>query len=372
MLRKPAPVAGSGVAKGCGWDYPHAVAPSNQTDIPRGRAARLSVVRTVTLVALASVTLASACVAWFAPGAMHAAPRSFEVALPLLVFLLAGLLAVVDVRIQRAATAAAKVALEAEQDRTFQLQEADRVKNTFLAAVNHELRTPLTSILGFSLTLLDRDDELDAMQRATMLRMVVTEAEHLEDLLADLLDLDRLTRGRTSLLVDTVDPARLVEAAVARTQRRTGRHVELDVERGTAISIDAPKVQRIVENLVGNAAKYSPPDADISVSLRHADGVVELRVDDGGPGIPEELRTTIFEPFYRIRGSHAAGTGIGLSLVDQFSRLHGGRAWVEPRAGGGSSFRVQLPAVRSARPTSSAPRGAATPSSVGQLVSRTD
>jgi two-component system sensor histidine kinase KdpD len=329
-------------------------------------------VRSFVLCALFALALVVTGFAWFAPAALHAAPRLLEIGLPLLFVLLAGALVLVDAGVQRAAMTASAKALEEEQDRTFQLQEADRVKNTFLAAVNHELRTPLTSILGFSLTLLDRGAELDAAQRTMMLNTVVTEAEHLEDLLADLLDLDRLTRGRSTLLLGPVDPGRLVEVAVARTERRTGRDVGLTVERGAQVSLDAAKVQRIVENLVGNASKYTPADAPINVSMRYVGSGIEIRVDDGGPGIPEELHAVVFEPFYRVHDTHAPGTGIGLSLVDQFSRLHGGRAWVQPCADGGCSFRVQLPSVTQPRAAPGAPRGAVAPSVVGQLVNRAD
>lgn len=109
-------------------------------------------------------------------------------------------------------------------------------------------------------------------------------------------------------------------------------------------SVDGPKVERIVENLIGNAAKYST--GPIAARVERAPAGVLITVDDEGPGVPDEAKDRIFEPFRRgpyVR-VHAPGTGIGLALVARFAELHSGRAWVEDRSDGGSSFRVFLPA----------------------------
>jgi NtrC-family two-component system sensor histidine kinase KinB len=105
-------------------------------------------------------------------------------------------------------------------------------------------------------------------------------------------------------------------------------------------------VERIIENLIANALRHTPPGAHIRVwAQADGDGIV-IGVDDAGQGVPEESRETIFEPFAQnptpVSG-HSPGVGIGLSLVRRFAELHGGRAWVEPRDGGGSSFRASLP-----------------------------
>jgi signal transduction histidine kinase len=111
------------------------------------------------------------------------------------------------------------------------------------------------------------------------------------------------------------------------------------------IAIDSAKVERIVENLLVNASRHTPPGTPIWVRVDpHAPGAL-LTVADAGPGVPAEQRERIFQPFHRGPGasSHAPGSGVGLALVAQFAGLHGGRAWVEPRAGGGASFQVLLP-----------------------------
>jgi signal transduction histidine kinase len=108
--------------------------------------------------------------------------------------------------------------------------------------------------------------------------------------------------------------------------------------------VDAAKLERIVDNLVTNALKHTPPGTGVSVSVSADSGRLLLRVDDSGDGVPDELKQQIFEPFVRVNGaSGAPGTGIGLALVAQFAALQGGKAWVEDRPGGGASFRVSLP-----------------------------
>jgi signal transduction histidine kinase len=112
-------------------------------------------------------------------------------------------------------------------------------------------------------------------------------------------------------------------------------------------SVDGAKVERIVENLVANALRHTEVQAQVWVHAEARDGGVLIRVDDDGPGIPPELQDEVFEPFRQAPGSaagHSPGVGIGLSLVRRFAELHDGRAWVEDREGGGSSFRVLLPA----------------------------
>lgn len=281
-------------------------------------------------------------------GSLDALPMEWgDVGVPVGLVVVAGVATILVTRFQHLGEDQARSQLVDERDRTLRLREADELKNTFLAAVSHELRTPLTSILGFSLTLLDRP-ELDQAQRERMLRTVVTEAEHLEDILANLLDLDRLTRGKATVVPSEVDPAALVRTAVAHATRRGSRGVTMDLAPGLSVVVDSGKVERIVENLVGNALKYTPDGAQILVSMRtERDGIL-IRVDDAGPGIPQALRETIFEPFRRGDDIGVPGTGIGLSLVEKFAGMHGGRATVEERPGGGCRFDVYLPSLDSA------------------------
>jgi signal transduction histidine kinase len=108
--------------------------------------------------------------------------------------------------------------------------------------------------------------------------------------------------------------------------------------------VDGAKVERIVENLLANAVRHTSVGTQIWIRVNASDDGVLIAVEDAGPGVPEDLRIAVFEPFRQgTEGGPSPGVGIGLSLVARFSELHGGRAWVEEREGGGASFRVFLP-----------------------------
>lgn len=238
-----------------------------------------------------------------------------------------------------------QVALQSERAAARALRSLDELRSTFLAAVSHELRTPLTSILGFTITVQDQADGLSDETRL-MLDHVVMESLRLQQLLEDLLDIERMGRGGVVIEREQIDVTALVRRRARELSVRAGRQLVVDADAVVGI-VDGPKVERIVDNLLGNAIKYSPESSLVQIRVeRSGDGVL-LSVDDEGPGVPESMRTSIFEPFERgaLTSLHKPGTGIGLSLVDRFSRLHGGRAWVEPRGApqGGASFRVSLP-----------------------------
>src|SRR5262245_5022005 len=220
----------------------------------------------------------------------------------------------------------------------------DNLRNDILSAVSHELRTPLASILGFALTLKTRGGSLSDPTVREIVDHLSDQAMRLERLLSDLLDLDRFRRGlayasRRQTAIDG-----LVERVVL--AQTDGRHeIVVDAERVVA-DVDAPKVERIVDNLLANAVKYTPERSRITVRVVGETEGVLIAVDDEGPGIPDDVKESIFELFDRGLdiSSYVSGTGIGLSLVSQFARLHGGRAWVEDNDAGGASFRVLLPA----------------------------
>ena len=235
-------------------------------------------------------------------------------------------------------------ALERERQAARELRALDEMKNTFLDAVSHELRTPLATVIGIGLTLqragstLAEEDTLDLVDR------LVANAGKLDRLLADLLDLDRLSKGIVAPRRSRTDLAALVARIAQEWRQRSGRQLEVMAEPVVAW-VDAAKVERIVENLLANAGRHTTPDTPVWVKVtRRSEGVV-LAVEDAGVGVPPELRATLFEPFRQGPGAsaHAPGVGIGLSLVARFAELHGGRAWVQDRPGGGASFQVLLP-----------------------------
>jgi signal transduction histidine kinase len=239
-----------------------------------------------------------------------------------------------------------KRALEREQEATQRLRALDRMKNTFLDAVSHELRTPLAAIVGIGLTLEHKADSMAEADRSDLYTRLVANARKLDRLLNDLLDLDRLTHGIVAPKRRPTDVAALATRIADDFALLNGRQPQVVAEPVSA-SIDPAKVERIVENLLANAARHTPPDTPVWVRVqRPPDGEgVLIAVEDAGAGIPEELRDSVFEPFRQGPDAppHAPGVGIGLTLVARFAELHGGRAWVEERPGGGSSFRVLLP-----------------------------
>jgi PAS domain S-box-containing protein len=239
-----------------------------------------------------------------------------------------------------------KRALELEREATRQLRALDQMKNTFLDAVSHELRTPLAAIVGIGLTLEHKADILADADRSDLYTRLVANARKLDRLLNDLLDLDRLTHGIVAPKRRPTDVAALAARIADDWGLLNGRRPQV-VAQPVTVSLDPGKVERIIENLLANAARHTPPDTPVWVRVTQPPGGngVLLAVEDAGAGVPAELRDSVFEPFRQgpDTPAHAPGVGIGLTLVARFAELHGGRAWVEERAGGGSSFRVLIP-----------------------------
>jgi signal transduction histidine kinase len=222
-------------------------------------------------------------------------------------------------------------------------KKVDDLREGILSTVSHELRTPLTAIVGFATTL--RERTLDPAVSASLLDHLLEQAQKLHRLLSDLLDLDRLRHGFVRPTFERVDVAELVEQVVA-DRRGDDRAITLESQPVHA-EIDAAKVERIVDNLLANAIRHTPAGTDIRVRVEPRDSGVLIAVDDRGPGVPVGERQSIFEAFRRgADATTTPGTGVGLSLVAQFTELHGGRVWVEEAPGGGASFRVFLPSVQ--------------------------
>jgi signal transduction histidine kinase len=240
-------------------------------------------------------------------------------------------------------------ALEVEREATGRLRALDEMKNTFLQAVSHDLRTPLAAILGLAITLERGDVHLPEDDARDLAHRIAGNARRLDRLVTNLLDLDRLSRGIVTPKLEPVDVGALVQRVVRESDLVTDARVRTDLPELT-IPVDAAKVERVVENLLANAVRHTPPTATIWVSVRAEGTGVLLAVEDDGPGVPAELRESIFEPFQQGANApaHSPGVGVGLTLVRRFAELHRGRAWVEDREGGGASFRVFLPGAANA------------------------
>ncbi len=255
---------------------------------------------------------------------------------------------VFDVTETRRIEQATREAFEREREAAQRLRALDEMKNTFLDAVSHELRTPLAAVVGIALTLQRAGSSLAEADVGDLLARLVGNARKLDRLLTDLLDLDRLSRGIVDPKRRPTDVGRLVTRVAEEWSMLNERALIIEAEQ-VVISLDAGKVERIVENLLANAARHTPRDTSVWVLVRRDGGGVQIAVEDAGTGVPPELRDSVFEPFSQgpSTPTHSPGVGIGLSLVARFAELHGGRAWVDDRHGGGSSFRVYIPDVPS-------------------------
>jgi signal transduction histidine kinase len=248
-----------------------------------------------------------------------------------------------DITERKLAEQALRESEQREREAAERLRALDEMKNTFLAAVSHELRSPLTSILGLSLTL-ERAPDMGEADRGDLLRRLAQNASKLDRLLKDLLDIDRLNRGIVAPQYRVTDVGALARRTIESLDILTGREVVAEAD-SVVIAVDPAKVERIVENLLMNAARHTSADRRIWLRVVPRDEGVEIVVEDDGPGVSPELRSEIFEPFRQgpTASPHTPGTGIGLSLVARFAELHGGRAWVGERDGGGAAFHVFLP-----------------------------
>jgi two-component system sensor histidine kinase KdpD len=217
-----------------------------------------------------------------------------------------------------------------------------------LVALLHDLRTPLAAILGLAITLEREDTALKPDEARDLASRISDNARRLDRMVGDLLDLNRIAHGGIELTIVPSDIAELAARVVEETDVIEGRTV---IVEGVSViaEVDPSKVERIVENLLSNSVRHTSAEGRIWVCVREQDGGALIAVDDEGSEVPPAFREVIFEPFGRGRdwGEFTPGSGIGLALVAGLAELHGGRAWVQDRDGGGASFRVWLPDERS-------------------------
>jgi two-component system sensor histidine kinase KdpD len=212
-----------------------------------------------------------------------------------------------------------------------------------MASIAHDMRTPLATI-STSAELLEQD--LGAEDGAHLVMVIQRQALRLQQMIQDLAEFISEPRAGIRLRPETVDLGGLVREVTSELQRlHSSHHLTLQLPMAELpASIDAEKVRRIVQNLIGNARQYSPSGSTIAVRLRLSNSrQAVFEVEDEGPGIPKGQRRKIFEPFYRIKDSVGHGQGLGLFIVRALAEAHGGSVWVEDGASGGARFCVTLP-----------------------------
>lgn len=235
-----------------------------------------------------------------------------------------------------------------------ELRRLEGVRRDFVANASHELKTPLTAIRGYSETLLD--DDLPTELRKQFVSVVRSNAERLQRIVDDLLDLSRIESGGWSIQPEPVEVGRVaVEAWEAQAAGSNGREIELevDIESGAEIVQADPAVLfQIFTNLFSNARRYTQDGGVVTVSARHlrGEGVpwLAIEVADTGSGISTAHLPRIFERFYRVdpgRSREEGGTGLGLAIVKHLVEAHGGRVEAESTVGRGTLIRFTLPGM---------------------------
>lgn len=223
--------------------------------------------------------------------------------------------------------------------------ETERMRNAILSSVSHDLRTPLATITGAASSLLDGQGQLDSAARLELARAIYREADRLDRLLRNLLDMMRIEAGAVQLSKEWHPVDEVVGAALARLEGRLRDHTV-----NTAFPADLPLVlvdgvllEQVMINLVENAVKYAPPGSAIDLSASANDHEVVVEVGDRGPGIPVGEEVRIFDKFYRAKPARESGVGLGLTICRGIIEAHGGRIWAENRPGGGAVFRFAIP-----------------------------
>jgi len=245
------------------------------------------------------------------------------------------------------------------RQRLVELEQLDRLKTQFLSMASHELRTPLTAVSGFMQLARRRMSRLsgetdvppplreEAQKADETLELANRQAKKLARLIDELVDVSRLQQGRVEMRLAEIELTDVVRDVAERMRILSkGHEIETKIEGAAPIVADRDRIEQVLEDLVGNAIKYSPdsPNIEISLHVNGTNAVVSVR--DGGIGIAPGEVEKIFGLFYRSpdpRADHIGGLGLGLYVSREIVSRHHGRLWAEPNIGAGTTFHVTLP-----------------------------
>ncbi len=243
-------------------------------------------------------------------------------------------------------------AAKAAQANLSELEKLYHLKSEFTALVSHEFRTALTGIQGMSELINGGKMKPDEVQEYS--GYIFKEAERINRLITDMLDLDRLESGKMTMHMVPVDLNATIQDVVDRTAAVCRTHTfvtDLDPARPRVLG-DADRLIQVLTNLLSNAIKYSPDGGEIVVSSQLAGSTAQINVTDHGVGIPAEFVDQLFGRFerYEANPTKVIGTGLGLAITRQIIEMHGGRIWVERGETDGSVFHLTIPAHAAAMP----------------------
>ncbi|MGH2463114.1 MAG: sensor histidine kinase [Candidatus Limnocylindria bacterium] len=232
------------------------------------------------------------------------------------------------------------------------LRRTDEAKSVLLDAVSHDLRTPLASIMASAGSLRQADVDWSAAERRSFAETIEEEAERLNRIVGNLLNLSRIQAGMLVPDRSWYEPALLVQETLDRLRPVTARHrvkVVLPTDELPPVLLDYSEMDQVLTNLIENAVKYSPAESEIVVSARLADSQLEVTVDDAGPGVAAAALPHLFEPFYRAgEAQRGGGSGLGLAVARGLVEAHGGRIGAENRPEGGARFWFAIPSPAAA------------------------
>lgn len=228
-------------------------------------------------------------------------------------------------------------------------KELDEMRKEFVANVSHELRTPLTTVKSYAETLLDGAIE-DKNLAVSFLQVINNEADRMTALVQDLLELSRLDNKQVKFNFKSVNITQLIIKSVEQHQilaQKKNQKLDYSISnKKIVVNIDSERIQQVLSNVISNAIKYSPENAEINVKLYEEDDFALVSVSDTGFGIPESDLPRIFERFYRVdkaRSRKVGGTGLGLAIAKEIMELHNGKIYAESEYGNGTTITLKFP-----------------------------
>jgi two-component system sensor histidine kinase KdpD len=223
--------------------------------------------------------------------------------------------------------------------------QAEQMRNTILSAVSHDLRTPLGAITGAGTALRDDRGRLGSEQQAELFDTICTEAERMDRLVSNILDMVRLESGGSSPRLEWVPLEEVVGSALSHLDAQlAGREVRLELPEDLPfVYVDPVLFEQVFVNLIENALKYAGSRSPVEIRARSVGREIQIEVADRGPGLPAGEEEQVFEKFYRGPNARAGGIGLGLAICLSIVKAHGGSITAGNQKGGGAVFRIRLP-----------------------------